>query len=147
MRQDEDGGAIEAMWDPTKPQSLRVSTALAAAGVGASDLEALSNGGQRSGAGLSTSPPDSWETLEAGETLYEGAVALPSGPPIGPGETRMHTRLVMLLRQLLLVQLSHRSIASVAPVNAFHKNWSSHLHFAKSHGLDFRSRLREQWFL
>ncbi len=86
MQQDEDGGAIEAMWDPTKPQSLHVSKALAAAGVGASDLEAMSNGAQRGGPALSTSPPDSWETLEAAETLYEGAVALPSGPPIGPGE-------------------------------------------------------------
>lgn len=83
--QDDDGDAIEAMWDPTKPQSLQVSTALAAAGMGASDMEAAQHEARADGGTFSTSPPDSWETLDAGDGLYEGAVALPAGPPRAAG--------------------------------------------------------------
>ena len=86
--QDEDGEAIEAMWDPTKPQSLHVSSALAAAGVGASDMAAAQDEERSELGRFSTSPPDSWETLEAGEGLYEGALALPTGPASASGDTR-----------------------------------------------------------
>ena len=74
------------MWDPTKPQFLHVSTALAAAGMGASDMEAAQHEARGDAGTFSTSPPDSWETLEAGDGLYEGAVALPAGPPRTSGE-------------------------------------------------------------
>ncbi|KAK9864952.1 hypothetical protein WJX84_000145 [Apatococcus fuscideae] len=84
--EDEDSDAIEAMWDPTKPQSLHVGTALAAAGMGASDMEAAQHEARAEASTLSTSPPDSWETLDAGDGLYEAAVALPAGPPRAPGE-------------------------------------------------------------